>query len=94
MYGEPTDVKIKKYSSSNESSLPSIYLANFSTLTPAMRESERNVFISAKIVDSSVYMLVTGTTAPRFKSKEKVLLDVAESFRAINAPKSSLKNAT
>ena len=92
MYGEPTDVKIKKYSPSNESQ-PSIYLANFSTLTPAMRESERNVFISAKIVDDSVYMLVTGTTAPRFKSKEKVLLDVAGSFRAINAPKSSLKNS-
>lgn len=94
MYGEPTDVRIKKYSSPDDSkSIPAIYSAKFSTLTPAMRESERSALISAKIIDNNVYMLVTGTSVPRFKSKEKTLIEVAESFRAITAPKSSLKSS-
>merc|ERR1711862_1000455 len=96
MYGEPTDVKIKIYSSSSDESnksSPVIFLAYFSTLTPAMRESERRALIATKIIDNSVYMLVAGTASPRFKSKENILVDVATSFRAISAPKSSLRNS-
>jgi hypothetical protein len=40
MYGAPTDIKIKRISPSNSEMV--IYLATFTTLTPAMRE--RSVF--------------------------------------------------
>eukprot|EP00586_Coscinodiscus_wailesii_P007930 CAMPEP_0172524246 /NCGR_PEP_ID=MMETSP1066-20121228/294085_1 /TAXON_ID=671091 /ORGANISM="Coscinodiscus wailesii, Strain CCMP2513" /LENGTH=177 /DNA_ID=CAMNT_0013307361 /DNA_START=454 /DNA_END=987 /DNA_ORIENTATION=+ len=91
-YGAPADLKVKKTSSPASSSEPTIYTVSFTTLTPAMRESERKAFISAKIVGDGVFMLVTGSTAVRFKSQEKLLRDVAESFRVVPAPKSSLRN--
>jgi len=91
MYGAPTDVKVKKLADSDDDlKLPTIYAATFTTLTPAMRESERKAFISVKFVGDGAFMLVTGTTTPRFKNQEKLLRTVAESFRCIEAPKSSL----
>lgn len=89
MYGAPTDVKIKKISQS-ESGM-ALYLASFTTLTPAMRESDRKAFISASVVGNGLFMLVTSTTSVRFNKLESVLRKVADSFAAIPAPKSSLR---
>lgn len=83
-YGAPTDVKIKNL-------FPNLYSASFTTLTPSMRESERKAYISTSTVGDGVFMLVTGSTAVRFSNSEKVMRGVAESFKAVPAPKSSLR---
>ena len=92
MYGAPTDVKIKKVSQS-ESGM-AVYLASFTTLTPAMRESDRKAFISASVVGNGLFMLVTSTTSVRFNKLESLLRNVANSFAAIPAPKSSLRKVS
>lgn len=99
-YGAPTDIKISKLKAKSDSSSSSqkdssggttIYQATFTTLTPAMRESERKVYISTSIVGNGVFMLVTGTTSARFKSQEALMSKVAESFLCVSAPTSSLR---
>jgi hypothetical protein len=92
MYGTPTDIKVSKVrDGSDDGKLCSIYTVVFTTLTPAMRESDRKVYISASSVGNGVFMLVTGTTLTRFKSQDKLLKQVAESFVCVEAPKSSLR---
>mmetsp|Transcript_273 Transcript_273/g.415 ORF Transcript_273/g.415 Transcript_273/m.415 type:complete len:296 (+) Transcript_273:176-1063(+) len=88
MYGTPTDIKVKKVRDSENGS---IYVATFTTLTPAMRESDRKALISASSVGGGVFMLVTGTTVARFKGQEELLNKVAESFVCVEAPKSSFR---
>lgn len=87
MYGTPTDVRIKKLD--GDAGLMTIYEASFTTLTPAMRDSDRKAFISASIVGDGLFLLVTTTTAVRFK-KLDVMRKVAESFSAVPAPASNL----
>lgn len=91
MYGSPTDIRIKKIQPGSSKS-PEIYVATFTTLTPAMRESDRKAFISAYSVADGLFMLVTSTTAVRFTKLESSLKRVAESFTVIDAPKTSLRN--
>jgi hypothetical protein len=96
MYGTPTDIKVTKVrdnngSGSSNNSNTSVYAATFTTLTPAMRESDRKVLISVSSVGNGLFMLVTGTTAARFKSQEGLLNKVADSFVCVEAPKSSLR---
>lgn len=95
-YGAPTDIKIKALS-------PSLYSAQFTALTPAMRETERKVIISTSIItdtdannkeNSTVFMLVTGTTLNRFIKMEKTVTDIANSFQAIPAPKSNFRRSS
>ena len=86
MYGTPTDVRIKKQD--GDVGLMTIYEASFTTLTPAMRESDRKAYISASIVGNGLFLLVTTTTAVRFK-KLDVMRQVAESFSAVPAPASN-----
>lgn len=95
-YGAPTDIKIKALS-------PSLYSAQFTALTPAMRETERKVIISTSIItdtdasnkeNSTVFMLVTGTTLNRFVKMEKTMTDIANSFQAIPAPKSNFRRSS
>eukprot|EP00970_Alexandrium_tamarense_P004285 scaffold715_cov192-Alexandrium_tamarense.AAC.40 len=88
MYGSPTDVRVKKVSQSGGTA---VYLSSFTTLTPAMRESDRKAFISASVVGNGLFLLVTSTTATRFNKLEKSLREVAESFTAIPAPTSTLR---
>ena len=76
--------------SSNKS--PAIYSATFTTLTPAMRESDRKAYISAATVGNGLFLLVTTTTAVRFTKLESSLKRVAESFLAVDAPKTKLRN--
>lgn len=98
MYGTPTDIKVKKIdmddstSAKNLNANTALYLASFTTLTPAMRESERKAYISVSIINNdTAFMLVTGTTAARFKSQNDLLLKTAKSFSCVPAPKSNLK---
>lgn len=101
MYGTPTDIKVTKVRDNNGSGSSSsstgsnrsiiLYSATFTTLTPAMRESDRKVLISVSSVGNGLFMLVTGTTAARFKSQEGLLNKVADSFVCVEAPKSSLR---
>lgn len=95
MYGSPTDIKIKKLPQAssggeNNASGTAIYQASFTTLTPAMRESDRKAYISASVAGNGIFLLVTTTTAARFGKLEGPLRKVAESFTAIDAPKSNL----
>lgn len=92
MYGSPTDIKIKKISqsSSSDASGMAIFQASFTTLTPAMRESDRKAYISASIVGGGLFILVTTTTSVRFSKLEGVLRKIADSFSAVSAPKSNL----
>jgi len=69
-------------------------MGSFTTLTPAMRESERQAFISASVVGDGVFMLVTGSTATRFRKLEKDLRKVAESFSVVAAPKTELRSSS
>ena len=58
-----------------------------------MRETERKSLLNPGWLDgdSTLVVLVGSTTLARFKSQEKTLLQVANSFVAIDAPKSSLR---
>jgi len=96
MYGVPTDIKIKSVSSVDDinSSGKALYQASFTTLTPAMRESDRKAYISASVVGNGLFLLVTTTTSARFKKLEGLLRQVADSFTAISAPKSSLRKSS
>ncbi|GFH59814.1 hypothetical protein CTEN210_16290 [Chaetoceros tenuissimus] len=87
-YGQPTDVKVSKVDNNGKRDL---YLLSFTTLTPAMRESDRKYYVSCKVIGESVYMLVTGTTLGRFKSQENLLKKISDSFEVVEAPKSSLR---
>ncbi|KAL3776073.1 hypothetical protein ACHAW5_000340 [Stephanodiscus triporus] len=89
MYGSPTDVKIKKIDNTGSDGGMDIYEASFTTLTPAMRESDRKAYISASVVGNGLFLLVTTTTSARFQKLDS-LRQVADSFLAIPAPKSSL----
>lgn len=85
-YGVPSDIKIKSIS-------PNLYLISFTSLTPAMRESDRKVYISTQIVGDGVFMLVTGSTSTRFSKLQKSMLKVAESFSVVPGPKSNLRRS-
>ena len=55
-YGAATDIRIKKISQP-EASGTAMYQATFTTLTPAMRESDRKAFISASVVGDGLFLL-------------------------------------
>jgi len=59
------------------------------TPTTHLSISERQAYISANVVGNGLFLLVTSTTAARFR-KLDVLKQVADSFSAVPAPKSSL----
>lgn len=92
-YGQPIDVKIKRVSDYSREGY-GLYTASFTTFTPGGRESERMVYITAAIVGNGVFMLVTGSTAPRFRKQEVALRKIAESFTCVAAPKSSLRSSS
>mmetsp|Transcript_10495 Transcript_10495/g.22228 ORF Transcript_10495/g.22228 Transcript_10495/m.22228 type:complete len:254 (+) Transcript_10495:151-912(+) len=93
-YGQPIDIKVKRvadYSDSREGY--GLYTASFTTFTPGGRESERKIYITTAIVGNGVFMLITGSTAPRFRKQEASLRNIAESFSCVAAPKSSLRSS-
>jgi len=56
-----------------------------------MRESERKAYISVSIVGNGVFMLITSSTASRFKAQDTVLRRIADSFSCVEAPKSNFR---
>jgi hypothetical protein len=92
-YGAPIDVKIKKIADAPRAGY-GLYSAAFTTFTPGGRESERMVYISTAIVGNGLFMLVTGSTAPRFRKQEASLRKIAESFTCVAAPRSSLRSSS
>jgi hypothetical protein len=82
-YGSPVDVKVRKF----ETGDGLLYSVSFTTFTPGLRESERQVVINCRPVgSSSLVMLVVGTTAQRFKTHQDVIQRVAHSLQAYAAP--------
>ena len=97
-YGQPFDVQVKAIpspdSSDSDYSKASLFAVTFTTLTPAMRESERKASIAAKQVGNTLVMLVTTTTSARYASNQKTFQKISSSFEAIAAPQSSLKKGS
>jgi hypothetical protein len=92
-YGAPIDIKVKaivnKYVAAAANPLFSV---TFTTYTPAMRESERQLWIAPiQIDDDTLVTLVVGTTKARFASQEAVFSKIVASYSAVAAPESSFR---
>lgn len=85
-YGTPTDIRVKPYDVET-----GVFAVTFTSYTPAMRESERQLLIKPKEVDQDLVLLVTGTTRNAFASQEQIFLKIADSFVAVAAPESRLR---
>jgi hypothetical protein len=99
-YGTPTDVKLKPRRiigddgtiSTTSSSLTAGFSVTFTSYTPGMRESERQVWILPRQVDKdTLVLLIVGTTRARFSSQEGTVQKIADSFQATAAPQSKLR---
>ena len=84
-YAAPTDVKVKATAD------PAVFAVSFTTFTPGLRESDRQVLVKCCPVGGSLVLLITGTTALRYKKQEAVLQKVVDSFAAVAAPSSRLR---
>lgn len=91
-YGQPTDVKIKKSSTKGDYRIIDL---SFSTLSQATQtELPRKAQLVATIPkgSSQAIMLIGSAPATRWKNgSDQYIYATVESFRAIPAPKSSLK---
>jgi hypothetical protein len=89
-YGSPMDVKVRKIDRSggdnDDTAPPALYSVSFTTFTPGLRESERQAAIGCRLVGTSLVMLVVGTTAQRFKAQQELMVRVASSLQAFEAP--------
>lgn len=86
-YGTPVDIKVKPLSSEQKE----IFAVTFTSYTPGMRESERQLWIKPRQVDSTLVLLIVGTTRPRFPSQAKCFKNVLDTFLAVSAPESKLR---
>ena len=87
-YAAPTDVRLK------ETKDPTVFSVSFTTFTPGLRESDRQALVKYCIVGNSekaLILLITGTTALRYKKQEAVIQKVTDSFSAVAAPSSRLR---
>ena len=100
-YGTPYDVQVKNQKRNNVGSIDSnknedyqYYTVTFTTLTPAMRESERIAIIGAKqVLDGTMILLVVTTLRTKFSDKpqiEKTFNNIVSSFQVIPAPETNL----
>eukprot|EP00980_Cylindrotheca_fusiformis_P022942 scaffold9948_cov129-Cylindrotheca_fusiformis.AAC.10 len=86
-YGAPVDIKVKPLSSDQKAS----FSVTFTSYTPGMRESERQLWIKPQQVGSTLVLLIVGTTRPRFSSQERSFQKILDSFLAVSAPESNLR---
>ena len=95
-YGQPYDIQAKKVARADgdeSDAKPTLFSVGFTTLTPAMRESERRALVAATQVGAdTLVILVVTTTSAQYASNEKTFKAIASSFEAIAAPESGLKN--
>ena len=94
-YGSPSDIKISSVSKSsnndNEGMMQHFYKVTFTTLTPGLRESERQLLLRCEWCDGdTLVMLLVGTTRLRFQHEKEVLTRIAKSFIAVQAPPTEL----
>ena len=85
-YGTPTDIRVRPYKSEL-----GIYVVSFTSYTPGMRESERQIWVKPVEVDDSLVMLVIGTTRNAFSSQERTFSKISDSFLAVAAPETRLR---
>jgi len=94
-YGEPYAFSYSTRNKKKDGDDKILFSVSFTSLTPAMRESERKVWIKPQQVDDdTLVLLVVGTTRARFPSFETTFEKVVDSFTAVAAPESSLKKST
>ena len=68
-----------------------VYKVSFTTLTPGMRESERQLLLRCAWCDGdTLVMLLVGTTRLRFQQEKETLVRIAKSFLAVQAPPTEL----
>ena len=92
LYGPPTDIKVKTSRVEGNRRFIEVSFSNLSQSTNA--EIPRKALIVASIPEGSdnAVMLVGSTTSTRWKKGgELTVTSIAESFRAVPAPKSNLK---
>lgn len=85
-YGSPTDVKVKAVEGR-----PNVYSVTFTTLTPGLHETERQLLVGAKAVAGSIILLVVGSTRQRFKQNHAIMESIVDSFQAFEAPATRLR---
>ena len=96
-YGAPMDVKVQQFvvETGRDGGAAGVTCAvPFTTFTPGLRESERQLLVRAVRVGArssggSWILWVVGTTRLRFAAQRPVLQQVLESFRAVPAPASN-----
>ena len=91
-YGQPTDIKVKKSYSEGNQRFIELSFSNLSQSTQT--EIPRNAIISATIPQGTenVVMLVGSASAPHWrKGAQDAVRRTVNSFRAVPAPKSSMK---
>jgi hypothetical protein len=103
-YSTPTDISVKKLvlpssvslddGSSGTSSNERLFAVTFTTLTPAMRESERQVYIKVVPIQDTSVCFIVGTTKARFNDNKSTFEKRINSFIAVEAPKSKLRRTT
>jgi hypothetical protein len=86
-YGTPVDIKVKPLSSEQNE----IFSVTFTSYTPGMRESDRQLWIKPKRVDSTLVLLIVGTTKIRFSSQQNCFNRILDSFLVVSAPESKLR---
>ena len=93
-YGQPTDIKVKQGQMVNQDKYRTLDLS-FSTLSQSTQaEIPRRARVIATIPEGTrqAVMLVASASANRWKKgSEREIASVIDSFRAINAPQTSLK---
>lgn len=90
-YGPPTDIKVKSSRMQGDYRVIDLTFSSLSQSTNA--EIPRRAVLVATIPagTENAVMLVGSSSASRWKVAEKSVLQTVESFRAVPAPKSSLK---
>jgi hypothetical protein len=92
-YGAPIDIKVKPVKDFSWNA--DLFSVTFASYTPAMRESERQLWIALKQVDGDTLVaLVVGTTKARFASQEPIFSKVIQSYSAVEAPESSFRRGS
>jgi hypothetical protein len=91
-YGQPTDVKIKKSATKDDYRIIDLSFSTLSQATQTELPRKAQLVVTIPKGSSQAIMLVGSAPAARWKNgSSQDIQSTVESFRAIAAPKSSLK---